>query len=69
MMNFKSVSTSIDSYESINSLYKDSESMTNQLEYQQAVESFIYIITAIYSDLTFTVSKFSQFCHNSTAHH
>ena len=31
---FKSVSTSIDSYESINSLYKDDESMINQLEYQ-----------------------------------
>ena len=69
MMNFKSVSTSIDSYESINSLYKDSESMINQLEYQQVVESLMYIMTAICSDLTFTVDKFSQFCHNSTAHH
>ena len=69
MMNFKSVSTSIDSYESINSLYKDGESMANQLEYQQAVESLIYIMTAICPDLAFTVGKFSQFCHNSTAHH
>ena len=69
MMNFKSVSTSIDSYESINSLYKDSEPMTNQLEYQQVIESLMYIITATCPDLTFTVGKFSQFCHNSTAHH
>ena len=27
------------------------------------IRSFIYIITAIYSDLTFTVSKFCQFYH------
>ena len=69
MTDSKSVSTSIDSYESINSLYKDSESMINQLEYQQVIESLMYTMTAICSDLIFTVSKFSQFCHNLTAHH
>ena len=69
MTDFKPVSTSIDSYESINSLYKDGESMANQLEYQQAVESLMYIITAICPDLAFTVDKFSQFCHNPTACH
>ena len=42
--------------------------MINQLEYQQAVKSFMYTMTAICSDLIFTVSKFSQFCHNFTAH-
>ena len=69
MTDSKSVSTSIDGYESINSLYKDSESMANQLEYQQAVESLMYTMTATCPDLTFTVGKFSQFCHNPTAHH
>ena len=43
--------------------------MINQLEYQQAVESLMYTMTVICPDLTFTVGKFSQFCHNSTAYH
>ena len=69
MTDSKPVSTPIDSYESINPPYKDSEPMANQLEYQQAVGSLMYTMTATHPDLAFTVGKFSQFCHNPTAHH
>ena len=43
--------------------------MANQLEYQQAVGSLMYAMTATRPDLAFTVGKFSQFCHNPTARH
>ena len=68
MENLKAVSTPIDGYEYIKPALDD-EPMADQLEYQKAVRSLMYAMTATRPDLTFAVSKFSQFCHSPTAQH
>ena len=62
----KAVSTTIDSYKYIK-LALDNKPMANQLEYQKAVESLMYAMTATRPDLAFAVGKFSQFCHSPSA--
>ena len=41
--------------------------MANQLEYQKAVGSLMYAMTATRPDLAFAVGKFSQFFHALSA--
>ena len=36
----------------------------NQLNYQKRIESFIYLIIDIRLNLTFTIDKLNQFCHD-----
>ena len=66
MENSKAVSTPIDGYEYIKPALDD-EPMANQLEYQKAVGSLMYAMTATRPDLAFAVDKFSQFCHSPSA--
>ena len=62
MDNSKPVATPIDSYKYIKPAL-DGEPMTDQLEYQKAVGSLMYAMTATGPDLAFAIGKFSQFCH------
>ena len=62
MDNSKPVATPIDGYEYIKPAL-DGEPMADQLEYQKAVGSLMYAMTATHPDLAFAISKFSQFCH------
>ena len=62
MDNLKSVATPIDGYEYIKPAL-DGEPMADQLEYQKAVGSLMYAMTATRPDLAFAIGKFSQFCH------
>lgn len=66
MDNSKAVYTSIDSYENIKPAL-DGEAMADQLEYQKAVGSLMYAMTATRPDLAFAIGKYSQFCHLPTA--
>ena len=62
MDNSKAVFTPIDGYEYIKPAL-DGEPMADQLEYQKAVGSLMYAMTASRPDLAFAAGKFSQFCH------
>ena len=66
MENSKPVSTPIDSYEYIKPALED-EPMADQLEYQKAVGSLMYAMTATRPDLAFVIGKFSQFCNSPSA--
>ena len=66
MEDSKPVSTPIDSYEYIKPAL-EGEPMADQLEYQKAVGSLMYAMTATRPDLAFVVGKFSQFCHSPSA--
>ena len=68
MENSKAVATPIDGYEYIKPTL-DGEPMADQLEYQKAVGSLMYAMTATRPDLAFAVGKFSQFCHAPSARH
>ena len=61
MDNSKPVATPIDGYEYIKPAL-DGEPMADQLEYQRAVGSLMYAMTATRPDLAFAIGKFSHFC-------
>ena len=62
MENLKAAFTPIDGYKYIKPALDD-EPMVNQLEYQKAVGSLMYAMTATRPDLALAIGKFSQFCH------
>ena len=63
-----SVYTPIDKYTNIESS-RSNKTRVYQRDYQQRVESLIYLIICTRPDLTFAISKLSQFCTDPTIHH
>ena len=66
--NCKAVVTLIDDYETL-TLFTDSESWTNQWAYQKRIDHLMHAMRCTQPDITFAVSKLSQWCQDPVIHH
>ena len=68
MSNCRPVSTPIDGYETLQPPRPDEE-RADQHQYQKLVGELMFLVNATRSDLSFVISKLSQFCTDPTVRH
>ena len=68
MKEFHSMTTFIDDYHSL-TLSEKNEARIDQKEYQKRIESLMYVMMTIRSNIAYAVGKLNQYCQNSIIRH